>query len=120
MQLSVHFSGADRRAFGNHDYEGVLRQSLERFGRRLVRVCLYIEDTNGPRGGEDKQCRCVLHLRRMQPVVIKDRDDNLLSLLYRVANRAAHTLSRRSDRRAKRVRQHRRGYDNALSGLEGS
>jgi len=105
MQLSVHFSGADRRAFGDHDYESILWQALHRFSHRLVRVSLYIEDTNGPRGGEDKQCRCVLHLRRLQPVVIKDQDDNLGSLLHRVANRATHTLSRRADRRAKRARQ---------------
>lgn len=99
MQFTVHFCGADRRDFGDHDYEGILLQSLRRFGHRVKRVCLYIEDINGPRGGEDKQCRCVLHLRRMQPVVIKDQDDNLTSLLYRVASRATYALSKHIDRR---------------------
>lgn len=103
MLLSVHFSGADRHSFGDHDCERILLQSLERFRHRLKRVCVYIEDVNGPRGGEDKQCRCVLHLRRMEPVVIKDQDENLTTLLHRVANRATHALSRRADRRVKRL-----------------
>lgn len=105
MQLTVHFSGAERHAFGQHEYEEIFSNSLHRFSHRLKRVCLYIEDTNGPRGGEDKQCRCVLHLRRMQPVVIRDQDNNLLSLLHRVANRATHALSRDADRRVKTLKK---------------
>lgn len=108
MVLSVHFSGADRLAFGDHDCERIVLQSLERFRHRLKRVSVYIEDINGPRGGEDKQCRCVLHLRGMEPVVIKDQDENLTTLIYRVANRATHALSRRADRRVKRLQRAKR------------
>jgi hypothetical protein len=68
---------------------------------------LYVEDVNGPRGGVDKQCRCVLHLRRMPPVVIQDKDESMNALIYRVANRAAYALSQRTDRRTKRVKQGR-------------
>lgn len=98
MQLTLHFSGGKRSTFGKHDYEGILTHALERFAHRLKQVSLYVEDVNGPRGGIDKQCRCVLHLRKMPPVVIQDQDESMSSLIYRVANRAAYALSQKAER----------------------
>ncbi len=79
--------------------EAVLVRQLSRFRRHLKQVQLFIDDVNGPRGGVDKHCRCVLHLRRMVPIVIRDADEHISALVFRVADRAAHTLSRRVGRR---------------------
>ena len=76
--------------------------ALGRFGHLLKHVHLYIEDINGPRGGIDKQCRCLLHLRRMPPIVIQDQDENVGALVHRVADRAAYALSQKADRQKKR------------------
>lgn len=108
MQLTIRFSGGKRSEFGNCDYEVVLASSLERFRHRLKQVFLYVEDINGPRGGIDKQCRCVLHLRRMPPIVIQDQDECMTALLHRVANRASYALSQQVDRTNKRAKQGRR------------
>lgn len=107
MQLTIRFSGGDRSHFGNHEYEEILADTLQRFRDRLKRVALFIEDVNGPKGGVDKQCRCVLHLRRMPPVVISDKSESTSALIHRVANRAVHTLSKKLDRRIKRARTRR-------------
>ena len=107
MQLTIRFSGGKRSDFGNHYFEDVVLSSLERFQNRLKQVYLYVEDVNGPRGGIDKQCRCVLHLRRMPPVVIQDQDEDMSTLIYRVANRAAYALSQKTDRHNKRVLKNR-------------
>lgn len=107
MQLTIRFSGGKRPDFGDHDYEDVITGALARFRHRLKQACLYIEDVNGPRGGVDKQCRCVLHLRRMPPVVIQDQDENMNSLIYRVANRAAYALGQRTGRSKKQSKQTR-------------
>jgi putative sigma-54 modulation protein len=107
MQLVLRFSGGTRADFGNHDYEGILGSALARFSHRLKQAYLYVEDVNGPRGGIDKQCRCVLHLRRMPPVVIQDQDESMTSLLYRVANRASYALSQKVDRRQQRQQRPR-------------
>jgi len=117
MQLTVRFSGGKRSDFGDHDYEGVLRDSLARFQYGLKQVCLYVEDVNGPRGGVDKQCRCVLHLRRQPPIVIKDEGDNMQSLLYRVANRASYALSQKVDRKSKRAKRKRMERKQALASV---
>ncbi len=102
MQLTIRFSGGKRSDYGNCDFEGVFEKSLARFSRRLKKVYLYIEDVNGPRGGIDKQCRCVLHVRNLPPIVIQDQDSSMMSLLFRVANRAAYVLSQKTDKQNKR------------------
>jgi hypothetical protein len=107
MQLNIRFRGGKRSDFGDHNYEDVLSSALDRFRHRLKQVYLYVEDVNGPRGGIDKQCRCVLHLRRMAPVVIQDQDESMNALIYRVANRASYALSQTADRKTKRVKQNR-------------
>lgn len=107
MQLTLRFSGGTRADFGNHDYEEILSSALARFSHRLKQAYLYVEDVNGPRGGIDKQCRCVLHLRRMPPVVIQDQDESMSSLIYRVANRASYALSQKLERSHQRKQRPR-------------
>lgn len=118
MNLTIRFSGGRRADFGAHDFEGIMTSSLRRFGHRLTHVNLYIEDINGPREGVDKQCRCVLHLRRLPPIVVQDHDESMFSLIHRVANRAAYALSQkteRSSRRPPRTRS-RAGQNAAFAG----
>lgn len=108
MNIAIRFSGCRRADFPNADFEALFASSLERFRHRLKQVQIYLEDINGPRGGVDKQCRCVLHLHRMSPIVIQDRDDNVHTLLHRVAGRAAFVLSQKADRQVKKGRQNHR------------
>lgn len=108
MQFTIRLSSSVRSDLGNHRFEEVLTRSLDRFRHRLKKVFVFIHDVNGPRGGVDKQCRCVLHLKRMPPVVIQDQDESVTSLIHRVANRASYALSEKVDRRNKRVLQNRR------------
>lgn len=104
MQMTIRFSGGNRSDFGEFDYERLMLSSLERFRHLLKQVQLYIEDTNGPRGGVDKQCRCVLHLRRMPPVVIQDQDESMGPLIHRVAERATFALSKKLDRKKRNMK----------------
>ena len=114
MQLTIRFKGGKRSDFGDHNYEQILASSLERFQHRLKQVYLYVEDINGPRGGIDTQCRCVLHPRRMPPIVIQDQDEKMNTLLYRVANRAAYVMSQKADRNAKQIKQNRNAQKQPL------
>ncbi len=102
MRLDVRFSGTKHNVRWDKNLETVLLDSLERFQPWVRYVYLYIEDVNGPKGGVDKQCRCVVHLRRMPPVVIQAEGDNLTALTYRIANRASHTLNQKTKRKKMR------------------
>ena len=98
MRLDIRFSGTKQNGNLNGKLEAILLDSLERFQRRVRHVCVFIEDVNGPKGGIDKQCRCVVHLRKMPPIVIQDEDTDLVALVHRIANRASYTLSEKTKR----------------------
>lgn len=99
MQLKIRFTGRDRMNNDQQNLESILTRQLARFQHRLKQVQLYIEDVNGPRGGVDKHCRCVLHLRHMAPIIIRDADASIHAMVHRVAERASHALSRQLERR---------------------
>ncbi len=108
MDLTVYFGNV--KTVKNHpdDVSELMRESFERFQSYIRCVTVTFTDVNGPRGGVDKQCRCVLQLKRMAPIVIEDRDGSLVNLVSRVANRASQTLSQRVDRKQTSYRSRKR------------
>jgi hypothetical protein len=104
MQLVVRHSGDGLGEIAAEKAAEVLSKALRRFSHRIERVSLYLEDINGPRGGADKQCRCVVHGARMRPIVIRDQDAQTMRLLNRVANRTVRVLRDRLARRRSRRR----------------
>lgn len=84
--------------------------AAKRFGRRLARVTVVLEDENGPRGGIDKACRIEAGLSGAgAPVVITERSDDLYGAIDRATSRLKRTLARRAEERTSRVRKARRG-----------
>lgn len=79
-----------------------LDSAWSHFGRRVSRVNVYFQDSNGQKGGVDKACRMVVHLRRQPSVVIEDRDAELAPLIGRVVERASQVMQRRFTRRRSR------------------
>jgi hypothetical protein len=76
-----------------------VRAAIGRFERRVRRVELFVDDVNGPRGGVDQQCRCVVYLKRMAPIVATARESRLASAVSQAAERAAAALTARVGRR---------------------
>ena len=79
-------------------------KAVERFQSRIRKLNVSVRDINGPKGGVEKKCRCVLHLKRMAPIVIEDTADNYLNLVNRVAERVSYTLSQKIDKVRKNSR----------------
>lgn len=75
-----------------------LQQSLHCLGRRLQKVNAFITDLNGPKGGVDKHCRVVVHLKRQPSLVIEECDSELSSLIDRLIDRLGQTASRLRNR----------------------
>jgi len=98
MQISTHFGNLEPSASVKNDASELILSAVERFRSRIRKINVSIRDINGPRGGEDKQCRCVVHLKRMSPIVIEETGENYRSLLNRVSDRVSYTLSQRIDR----------------------
>jgi hypothetical protein len=80
------------------DWASLIQEALGRFDEKIQRVQLVLVDVNGPKGGLDKECRLVIHPRRMPPIVIHDRDSNPGGLIHRVAGRASYAWASGSTR----------------------
>ncbi len=123
MNLTLNFNVCEATPALKREVSEVLGHALERFGSHVRHVMVSIQDVNGPRGGIDKQCRCVLHLKRRPPIVIQDCDESILSMLVRVANRAAYTLSQEIERsqtsfRARQRRGRQTNFEELQDGLD--
>lgn len=95
MKFELYFGDLKPAVIAQQDIEDLLLESFQRYDRYIRRVNVVVTDINGPKGGVDKQCRCVVHLKRMAPIVIQDSDHSFVNLLSRVASRAAINLSQR-------------------------
>jgi putative sigma-54 modulation protein len=92
MQMTVQVNDKYASPWVQSNLADILMGALAKFRDRVRDVSLVIDDVNGPKGGVDKQCKCIVKLKRMSPIVIKDRDSSVGSLVRRVAERTAYTL----------------------------
>ncbi len=104
MKLSTHFENFEPAQVVKDDFSELMLNAVERFQSRIRKLNVSVRDINGPKGGVDKKCRCVLHLKRMAPIVIEDTADNYLNLVNRVAERVSYTLSQKIDKVRKNSR----------------
>lgn len=74
--------------------ERKVRLMLGRWGERLGRVTVRLDDVNGPRGGVDKLCRIEARLDRSRSVVIEEVGADQDAALARAADRLASAVSR--------------------------
>jgi len=107
-QINVELTAEFRESF-----EIRLEQALRCLGRRLQKVNAFITDLNGPKGGVDKHCRVVVHLKRQPSLVIEERDSELSCLIDRLLDRLGQTAARLRDR-ASSQKLRRAEYESAL------
>lgn len=100
MQLSIRIKGTDTSPAARRNLTQSVENALAKFSDQLRQVTLFVSDINGPRGGKDKQCRCVLSINRMRPVVIEELDYSIGGAIHNAMERAVYTVSQRLARRA--------------------
>lgn len=98
MHLSTYFGDLETAPSVKLDVSEAIHSAVGHFQSRVRKVNISIRDTNGPRGGEDLCCRCVVHLKKMTPIVIEETGENIGKILNRVADRVSYTLSQKVDR----------------------
>ena len=76
--------------------------AFDRFPGTLERIDLVLEDINGPRGGDDKVCRLILHLVGEPVMILQERGSAAVVTGMAALERAAHSLSRRAAKAAVR------------------
>ena len=98
MHVSYRFSGTSSEDFHRERLEHLIPMALTRFAGQVTRAQVSVEDVNGPRGGIDKRCRCVIQVKHQPSVVVEERGEALGPTMKRLADRVAFTLSNRRGR----------------------
>lgn len=114
MQLSTHFGNLDASVTARQNVNEAIMSSIERFQSRVRKVQISFRDTNGPKGGPDKLCRCVIHLKRMAPVVIEDSGSSVRALVQSVCERVAFIMSQKVGKSQTKNRRRGNRRPNAL------
>lgn len=86
-----------------------LRLALNRFGRHVDLVRVYLWDVNGPRGGVSQKCRIVVEVPPRGRVVVTETDTDIRAAIAGATNRVTSAIKRHVKRRWTRRRQTSRG-----------
>lgn len=74
--------------------------SLGRFESAINTVAVTLADTNGPRGGVDKQCRLRIDLAGdKQPLIAEATEEELKAAIDVASDRASRLIAKQLDRR---------------------
>lgn len=81
--------------------EARLASTFSKFRQDIKSVTLTLSDTNGPRGGVDKECQIVVSVRKSNDVVIKYKSDSIGRSISNVLDRGSRAVRKLVDRRTK-------------------
>lgn len=97
------FELTDAIARFTHDQ---LHAALNRFSDGVIFVDVYMKDTNGPRGGIDKQVLIRVRLRNRQQITTETAHEDLYSAIRKGAKRTKRVV-RRTLRKSARIEKRR-------------
>ncbi len=81
-----------------HHIERRLRFALSRFGSRIGKVFVFLQDHNGPKGGIDKLCRILVKTHGCGVVVAAVADSDWAVAVDRATTRIGQAVGRQVDR----------------------
>jgi len=73
--------------------------AMSRFASRIETLSLRLADTNGPRGGVDKECQIVARLRPSGALRVAEQDADIYAAIARASERLARAVARELARR---------------------
>ena len=91
------------------EMERRIRFALSRFVGRISLVTVTLADSNGPRGGVDKQCHLVVRLTPTGKVTIEEKHAEISAAVALAADRAGWNVGRELTRRRDAKRDRRSG-----------
>ncbi len=78
-----------------------IRTALERFTEEIISVDVFMKDTNGPKGGVDKQVLIRVQMRGRQQITLQTTREDLYAAV-RISIKRAKRAVRRNVRKARR------------------
>lgn len=111
MKIEMRGHGMELSRELREHVEQRFRYALDRFGERLRRVRVLLEDVNGPRGGEDVHCTIRVTVQGQPELVLREVQDDPFAAIARAADRVSHAIARRLER----LHRRRRGRDRRVA-----
>jgi putative sigma-54 modulation protein len=74
---------------------------FSKFCERVQVIKVTIDDVNGPKGGEDKQCRVVIYSKGIPDIVITDNQTSVMSAVNIALSRARLSFLKKVKRKQK-------------------
>ncbi len=75
-----------------------LQFAFDRFGSHIQSIDISLSDVNGPRGGDDLQCRMKIVIQGKRQIVVEGKGVSVEAIIAETTDRAALAVSRRLDR----------------------
>lgn len=103
MQLDVRLKGITIGRTLREQIVDHLDAAFRRVSTRIRAVSLFLKDTNGPRGGVDKNCQIAVQLHRGGTIRCGRTDADLITAVNLATDHVTHAVVRRLERRRKRA-----------------
>lgn len=82
------------------------RFALDRLEPLVERVTVRLADTNGPRGGADKECKVQVLMKNGNSIVLHEKGGEILSVIDRASDKTKRLVNKRIEKkRAKRRKE---------------
>ena len=94
MQVQIRRHGIEASEELNQQVLRRIRFALGRFSTNIRSIGVHLTDTNGPRGGTDKECRILVNTRSGDPVVIQELNVDIHAAVALAAERAGRAVAR--------------------------
>ncbi len=75
-----------------------LQYAFDRFSSHIRHIDVSLSDVNGPKGGDDLQCRMKIVLDGKGEIMVEGKSVSVEALISETADRAALAVSKRLDR----------------------
>jgi putative sigma-54 modulation protein len=108
MQLEIRRSGVRLDQLGRQQISDKIEVACAKFAGRIRRIIVLLLDTNGPRGGSDKQCQIAVQLNRGATIRSEYTDTTFTAAINLATNRVTHAVSRFLERRKRSTRRMRK------------
>ena len=77
--------------------------------RESIRGIIFtLSDVNGPKGGNDKQCKVTLQVKGAGDIIVDQKRPDLIAAIHLATLRASNTASRKIERLQSKMRKLRR------------
>ena len=87
-----------------------VRRTLHRFSEDILAVDVFMKDTNGPKGGLDKQALIRVRLHNRQVIALKTVHENLYAAVKRVTKQTRRAVRRQLQKSHRIDKKHKRGH----------